>query len=179
MIKLEFFGSNDFQKLIEWITDEEFLFQWAGSQFIYPLSEEQLNNYIDGTNDKENSDTLIYKAILEDTGEYIGHISLGGIDRNNKSGRIGKVLVGSSPARGRGIGQEIVRAILKIGFGELKLHRISLRVFDFNQTAIRCYEKVGFSKEGFLREARKYKDTYWNLIQMSILEQDWRRNKKE
>jgi RimJ/RimL family protein N-acetyltransferase len=59
------------------------------------------------------------------------------------------------------------------------LHRISLGVFDFNERAIRCYEKVGFSREGLLRDARRFKDYYWNLIEMSMLEHEWRRTSLE
>jgi RimJ/RimL family protein N-acetyltransferase len=175
MIRLDFFDRSDFKQLIEWSGDEAFLLQWAGPQFTYPLSEDQLENYLDGANDMSNSDKLIYKSIDVLTGTVVGHISLGGIDRENRSGRIGKVLVGSPSGRGKGIGQEMIKAILKIGFEELKLHRISLGVFDFNEAAIRCYEKTGFSREGLLRDARRYKNTFWNLIEMSILEDEWRR----
>lgn len=52
---------------------------------------------------------------------------------------------------------------------------MTLGVFDFNTPAIHCYEKVGFVKEGMLRDARKNGDNYWNLIEMGILEDEWRR----
>ncbi|MNP78416.1 hypothetical protein D3C76_1760270 [compost metagenome] len=64
---------------------------------------------------------------------------------------------------------------LRIGFEEEKLHRISLGVFDFNVSAIRCYEKAGFVQEGLIRDARRYEDTFWNLIEMSILENEWKK----
>lgn len=43
----------------------------------------------------------------------------------------------------------------------------------FNVSAIACYEKVGFIKEGLLRDSRKNDDEYWNLWEMSILEDEW------
>ncbi len=109
----------------------------------------------------------------------IGHISLGRVDRVNKSARIGKVLVGSSQYRGKGIGAEMVKAVLAIAFEEMQLHKVTLGVFDFNASAIRCYEKVGFVQEGLLRDARKNGDEYWNLIEMGILEDEWRMNHKK
>jgi len=51
---------------------------------------------------------------------------------------------------------------------------VTLDVFDFNTPAMKCYEKVGFKKEGLLRDARKYGDKYWNLIKMGILEDEWK-----
>ena len=68
----------------------------------------------------------------------------------------------------------MLRRLLQIGFDGLGLHRIDLVVFDFNRAAIKCYEGVGFVKEGHLRESRRIGNEYWSLYQMSILEHEWR-----
>lgn len=172
MIELEYFERPDFNQLIRWIDSPEFLLQWGGPQFDYPLNESQLEKYIENAI-RDTSDTLVYKVIHKETGNVIGHISLGKIDRKNKSARIGKVLVGEKNLRGQGIGSLMVKELLKIAFEELKLHRVSLGVFDFNESAIACYEKVGFKKEGLLRDCRKIGNDYWSLWEMSILEQEW------
>ena len=104
----------------------------------------------------------------------VGHIDLDHIDLQNKSARICRVLVGEHSARGKGIGTQLVDKILEIGFEQLGLHRIELAVFDFNEAAIRCYEKCGFVKEGLLRDARRVGNVYWSLYIMSILESEWR-----
>jgi RimJ/RimL family protein N-acetyltransferase len=175
MIKLEYFTKYDYKQLIDWSGDEAFLLQWAGPEFKYPLTAEQLNKYTEGSNSIHTSEKLVFKAIEEQTGTVIGHICLARIDRDNKSARIGKVLVGKSLERGNGYGQEMIKAVLHIGFEQLGLHRISLGVFDFNLSAIKCYEKSGFFREGLLRDSSRYRDTYWNLIEMSMLDDDWRR----
>jgi RimJ/RimL family protein N-acetyltransferase len=56
----------------------------------------------------------------------------------------------------------------------LKLHKVSLGVFDFNAPALATYKKVGFSIDGVLRDARKNGNDYWNLIEMSMLENEWK-----
>ncbi|MFB6468801.1 GNAT family N-acetyltransferase [Cytobacillus sp. Hz8] len=173
MIKLEYFEKVNFAQLINWIDSPEFLLQWSGSTFEYPLTKEQLKNYINSAN-QENSDTYAYKVIFEKTGQIIGHISLGRIDRRNQAARIGKVLVGEKEVRGQGIGQKMLETVLKIAFDELHLHRVSLGVFDFNHSAIACYERVGFKKEGLLRDSSKIGDSYWNMWEMSILEDEWK-----
>lgn len=172
MIKLKYFEPADFQQLINWIETPQFLLQWGGPAFSYPLTENQLAKYIECAN-TDNSDTLIYKAIDNETGNVIGHISLGKIDKINKSARVGKVLVGDKNVRGKGVGNLLMKEILQVAFDELNLHRVSLGVFDFNVSAIACYEKVGFIKEGLLRDSRKNGDEYWNLWEMSILENEW------
>lgn len=174
MITLKYFELTDFDQLIEWSEDEAFLLQWAGPQFKYPLTPDQLVEYLKDANDKITSSRFVYKAVEETTNQLVGHISLGNIDRYNRSGRIGKVLL-SKDHRGKGYGKQMINSILHIGFEEFKLHRISLGVFDFNTSAINCYEGTGFVREGLIRDARRYKDTFWNLIEMSVLEDEWKR----
>jgi len=54
------------------------------------------------------------------------------------------------------------------------MHRVELAVFDFNQAAIACYERVGFHREGVRREMFESGDGYWSEIIMSMLESEWR-----
>ncbi|MDC3413135.1 GNAT family N-acetyltransferase [Aquibacillus sp. 3ASR75-11] len=172
MVELKYFGPSDYEQLINWIDTPELLVQWGGSTFDFPLTEQQLANYIQNANN-DHSDKLVYSVIQSETGKVVGHISLGHIDKKNKSARIGKVLIGEKFARGQGTGQLMLKEILKIAFDALHLHRVSLGVFDFNKPAIICYERVGFKKEGLLRHAKKFGDTYWNLWEMSMLENEW------
>ncbi|PEW69868.1 GNAT family N-acetyltransferase [Bacillus thuringiensis] len=169
MIKLESFKKSDFKQLINWINSEEFLIQWSGNAFTFPLDEQQLEKYI------ESANTLAFKVVDEETSDVIGHISLGQIDNINKSARIGKVLVGNTKMRGRSIGKHMMKAVLHIAFDELNLHRVTLGVYDFNTSAISCYEKIGFVKEGLLRESKRVGETYWNLWEMSMLEYEWKK----
>ncbi|ALC52947.1 aminoglycoside adenylyltransferase [Bacillus cereus] len=169
VIKLKTFKKSDFKQLINWINSEEFLIQWSGNAFTFPLDEQQLEKYI------ESANTLAFKVVDEETSDVIGHILLGQIDNINKSARIGKVLVGNTKMRGRSIGKHMMKAVLHIAFDELKLHRVTLGVYDFNTSAISCYEKIGFVKEGLLRESKRVGETYWNLWEMSMLEYEWKK----
>jgi len=174
IVSLEYFTKDDFQQLINWIYDEHLLTNWAGSLFSFPLTQKSLDWYIKDTNDLQNSDALVYKAIDTKTGETVGHISLGSISRKNRSARISRVLVGDNAEKGRGICTNMITAVAKIGFEELKLHRISLGVYDFNMPALRCYEKAGFTKEGVQRDILRYNNEYWSLVEMSMLEDEWK-----
>lgn len=172
MIKLEYFTSADFDTLMDWIQDKELLLQWAGTQFNYPLTKSKLESYIQEANDFEKSSTFIYKAVNTESGRTVGHISLTSINRWNRSARITRVLVSNSD-RGKGYAEQMMKALMKIGFGELHLHRMSLGVYDTNATAIKCYKKCGFQVDGILREIQRHEDTYWSLMEMSILEKEW------
>ena len=154
MVALEPFSEADFDRLIGWIPSSDFLLQWAGPDFEYPLNREQLSDYLsDAQGDLPSK--LIYKVVDSENGTAIGHIELAAIDRHNGSARVCRVLVGDPSYRGRGVGTVMMEKIIEIGFCRLGLHRIELAVFDFNTSAIRCYEKVGFVKEGHLRSVFK------------------------
>ncbi|WP_413374853.1 GNAT family N-acetyltransferase [Alkalihalobacillus sp. 1P02AB] len=178
MVQLSYFQEKDYQRLINWIPTEAFLIQWSGSQFSYPLTEEQIKNYCEGAN-TASATTYIYNVHSKTNGEVIGHISLGRVNRRNRSARIGKVFI-APEYRGLGLSTYLINAILEIAFAELALHRIELGVFDFNKRAIAVYEKAGFKKEGLKRECQFVGQEFWSLWEMAILEQEWqekRRNK--
>lgn len=180
MVKLEHFSESDFKQLIGWMNSEHLMTNWAGSLFKYPLTEESLQWYIEDINDTETSEAFVYKAVDEKTGETVGHVSLGGISKKNRAGRISRVLVGNTAERGKGYCTGMINAVLEFGFKELKLHKISLGVYNFNTSAIRCYEKCGFIKEGIMRDVLRQDDgTYWSLVEMSILEDEWRKIHKK
>lgn len=174
MIRLETFGPADFQQLMDWIDTEELLIKWSGSLFTFPLTKESLDWYIEGSNIINKSDAFSYKAVDIETGEVVGHISLGGLSWRNKASRISRVLVGNNAFKGKGICQQMTKAALKIGFEELGLHRISLGVYENNKAALNCYLKSGFSIEGVSRDILLYNGEYLSMIEMGILEQEWR-----
>ncbi|MCZ0704343.1 RimJ/RimL family protein N-acetyltransferase [Natronobacillus azotifigens] len=177
MIKLDYFKESDFATLVEWNenTSPEFLMQWAGPEFTYPLTEEQLVNYIKGVN-HPGANRYLYQAVDEDSGQVIGHLAIVNIDYEQNSARIAKVIVGNPEARGKGYGKQMISLALKICFEELQMHRVTLGVFDFNQGALNCYQQVGFKIEGLLRDCRKMGDSYWSLYEMSMLENEWKSN---
>jgi RimJ/RimL family protein N-acetyltransferase len=172
MIELQFFEKEDFQQLLSWIDSQEFLVQWAGTSMDFPLDEQQLEHYLSMSN-SDSADNLAYKVILVESGEAIGHISLGTINRKNGTARMCRVLIGDKSLQGKGIGRLMVLALLKIAFEQLNLHKVSLAVYDFNEAAVNLYKKIGFKTEGFIREASKVGNDHWSYFEMSMLNREW------
>lgn len=78
----------------------------------------------------------------------------------------------ASELRGQGLGREITRLVASWGFETLGLHRIELEVLTSNERAIKCYEAVGFQREGVRREAELYPDGWKDFLYMSLLASD-------
>ncbi len=111
-------------------------------------------------------------ALLEDN-RIIGDGGFLRIDHVWRTADI-SIEVGDHKEWGKGYGSEIMQLLLDYGFGTLNLHRISLGVFDFNEQAIRFYERMGFQREGVMRDGYFCNHAYHDVIMMSILEDEYR-----
>ncbi len=103
----------------------------------------------------------------------VGVISLMNISKANASADL-SVIVGDEKARDRGLGTEAMRVLLRYAFEDLKLNRVGLSVFEFNEAAIAVYEKLGFKKEGRLRQTIQRDGRFHDAILMGILAHEWR-----
>lgn len=74
---------------------------------------------------------------------------------------------------GKGLGTEITQLVLHYAFDELKLHRVDLRVLQYNKRAIKCYQKCGFIQEGVEREGALIEGKYETDVFMSILDREY------
>ncbi len=171
-IVLRQFREYDIAKLIEWIDTPDLLMRWGGTKFVFPLDESQIMRFIGGTF-RTPQTIRAYTACLAATGEPVGHIELGEVNGIDNCARIGRVLIGPPEERAKGYGKAMVRALLEVGFRELKLHRVDLAVFPHNHSALAAYRSVGFTEDGTLRSARKFNGKYYDLKILSILLPEW------
>lgn len=170
VISLELFTEEDFSRFRSWIKSERFMYQFAGPAFTYPLTRQQLSAYIAEKNRQ------IYKVIENSSNRVIGHGEINRIDTRNQSARLCRILIAEKGDRNKGYGQILINQLLHKAFAELKLHRVDLGVFKNNSSAISCYEKCGFRKEGLLRESFLIDKTFHSTINMSILKNEWKAN---
>ena len=86
--------------------------------------------------------------IEKETNEYIGNIEIK--IKNNNIGELGICITNNK--QDKHYGQESITRIIKYAFDELGIDNMDLYVFNFNDRAIACYEKVGFIKIGERKE---------------------------
>ena len=91
---------------------------------------------------KENS--IIFSMIEKETNKFIGNIEIMRINNN-----IGEMGIAITPKQqNKHFGQEAIKRFIEYSFNDLGLDGLELNVFNFNPRGIRCYEKVGFIKDG-------------------------------
>lgn len=83
------------------------------------------------------------------------------------------IQIGEREFWGKGYGTDALRVLLRYGFEELNLQRVSLSFLDGNDRALRSYEKCGFRYEGRERRAWAYDGRRWDEIYMGLLREEW------
>lgn len=111
---------------------------------------------------------------LKDTA--IGYVSIINIDFDNFSADC-MIEIGDAAHWGKSYGSMAMEVIMEYVFKELNLNRLGLQVFDFNERALKMYERLGFKKEGRRREAIWRLGDYFDIILMSMLRNEYNAKK--
>jgi RimJ/RimL family protein N-acetyltransferase len=164
LIRLEKFSKEHYKDLISWVDSEETLMQFAGPGFKFPLTEEQLDISVSDAN------RIAFRIINAVTNISIGHAEIYSAGELVKMGRI---LIGDPAQRGKGLGRQIVNLLLEHVFFKLEKTMVELNVFDWNASAIRCYENAGFTINPDKKLERKVKNNVWIAINMTIDKKKW------
>ncbi|MGI4860969.1 MAG: GNAT family N-acetyltransferase [Janthinobacterium lividum] len=98
----------------------------------------------------DDGENLICALVLRATGEVIGDCTLCRPDVSNRRAEIGFCL--QRLHWGRGYMREATSALLDHAFGALHLHRIEADIDPRNDASARLLERLGFIREGLLRE---------------------------
>lgn len=102
----------------------------------------------------------------------IGNMGFFDINKVAHSVEVG-IVIGEKGYWNQGYGTEAMKLMLKHGFNTLNLHRIMLKVYAYNERAIRAYEKAGYVLEGRLRDAIYRDGEYHDILLMSVLRSEW------
>ncbi len=103
----------------------------------------------------------------------VGGVGIWYTSRIQRSGEIGYWV--RSDLTGKGVATEAAKALLPLGFEEMGLHRILMRIGVGNHSSRRVAEKLGFSYEGIAREEILVRGVWMDHEVFSLLEREWQR----
>ncbi len=132
----------DLLRRIEWLNDVETVRLFTGTAPIRVYGIEDANRWRESL---EADETAILWAVETKYGRHIGDVDLHRIEKRDKSAKL-TILLGDKAYWNSGYGTDTLRTLLQHAFSDLGLETVSLRVYDFNHRAIRCYEKSGFTQ---------------------------------
>ncbi|WP_249872864.1 GNAT family N-acetyltransferase [Oceanobacillus saliphilus] len=160
---------SDIEKYHSWRNDLDVMKTTSPSLDLYSLDETRSfveNIILNSTSSKS--------YIIEEWegNTTIGVTSLINIDTKNRNAEC-IIDIGEKEYWGKEYGTEALKMLLEYAFLELNLHRVSLRVFSLNERAIHIYNKLGFMKEGIMRESLYRNGKWHDIIIMGVLKREY------
>lgn len=119
--------------VFRWFKSQRSVLYWAGPGVVYPLQVKRF---------KQQSKYAEYHSFVFNQARQL--LAFGQISERFGYCHLSRIVV--APAhRGRGVGNQLIAALLDEGQSKLSLSRASLLVLKDNKSAIKLYEKIGFS----------------------------------
>jgi ribosomal-protein-alanine N-acetyltransferase len=136
-------------------------------------TEEQARSMITGAIERRQVEprTEFYLAVTtRGDGELVGfvRIALSGV----KAAKLGYSI--AADHWGQGFATDAARTMISFGFEELGLHRITAAIGPDNVISMAVVEKLGFVREGQLRDHVFTNGAWRDSVLFSILEPDWK-----
>ena len=97
-------------------------------------------------------DAFLLRIALAEDDVHIGNIKLGPVNHHHLSAQI-SLLIGETALHGQGYATEAIDRVTRWGFEEHGLLRIEGGCYDTNLGSLRAFLKVGYTVEGFRRNA--------------------------
>lgn len=145
-VKLRAIEETDANHYYNWINDP-ITNHWRGLH--HPLSSTEA--LADLKKLKITSSSEISLTILTNEEKPIGLVGLRSICSRSRRAEIW-IYIGDKNYWNQKFGQEVISTLVRYAFEEMNLHRIWLECDSNFMSAIKCYEKVGFIREGQLKD---------------------------
>jgi RimJ/RimL family protein N-acetyltransferase len=155
---------DDFTEYLSWMQD------YDSNPFISGVRENltlaELCDYVLEKNTSPHA--ILFGIFTKSDLQHVGNVKLEPITKNDTA-TLG-ILVGDESYRGKGVGFEVLSAVLDFAFNDLTLRKVELGVDNKNEIALKLYFKLGFL------ESRNKIDLGRQII-MEIHSNDWLKTK--
>ena len=156
------------ERYLGWLNDAEVTrYLETGS---FPTTMQDLEKFYQGVTGSRTE--VIFAIVDRKSHRHIGNAKLGPINWVHRHALFG-IMIGEKDFWGKGIGEEVTRLMVEYGFLRLNLNRIGLAVFAEHESAVRCYQAVGFKIEGKFREEMFSDGVYKDRLWMGLLRSEY------
>lgn len=164
MLRIRSYKTKDADKIQGWIRNTKEHALWCANLIDYPLTQERLNaihtQYI------SEGEGGLFTALNPD-GTPVGFFAVMRADYKINNAHLGFIIV--DPAlRGRGYGKQLVQMAVRYCFCMLLTTSVTLKVYDMNEAAHRCYLAVGFTDVSHNKQSLVFEGESWGTQDMII-----------
>lgn len=159
---------DDYKISVKWRNDDNITNLLGGSKWFVSMETEKqwVQNAI-----MQNKDIRLAICTV-DKDIYIGNIYLTGIDYLNRKAQT-QILIGNREYWNNGYGTEAMRLLLEYAFNYKNLRRLEAVVLEDNIGSRKMHEKLGYKKEGILRQSVYKNGQYKNQILFALLKTEY------
>jgi RimJ/RimL family protein N-acetyltransferase len=169
-LTLRALAEADVPALFTVFSDREAMRYWSRPAMTEPAEAEALLREIQGY--LESKTFFQWGIARREDGLAVGTCTLFRIDREHRRCELGYIL--RRDLWGQGFATEALTAVVEHAFGALGLHRLEADIDPRNAGSIRLVERLGFKREGHLRERYFVAGDIQDSIIYGLLAPEWR-----
>lgn len=171
-LKLRWISNDDVDALFEVFSNAEVMRYWSTPPLADRDAAVDLVNEIHDSFQRQVMLKWGVARLADD--KVIGTTTLYNLDFSNRRAEVGYAL--GHDYWGQGYMQEALQALLGYAFETLDLRRLEADVDPRNKASIQTLERLGFQREGFLRERWEVAGEIQDALFYGLLRPEWRRN---
>jgi RimJ/RimL family protein N-acetyltransferase len=114
-------------------------------------------------------DSIIFG--IEAGGEIIGETALKNIRWYNRKAELSLFI--KPEFQGKKIGTEVLIKMMNYAFNTLNFYRLEAEIIGYNEISRKLVEKLNFTLEGSLRQAKYYDGKYFDILRYGILKPEF------
>jgi len=118
-------------------------------QIHFPRNCEQLKEAVTRWSEAKPKNDEFFLIITDLEDQPVGCINIHHCDRRNGTFQYGLGI--NRQFRKQGFALDAIKIVLKYMFGELRYNKVNAHVYAFNEASVKLHEKLGFVREGTLR----------------------------
>ena len=165
LVRLRAFDNGDLMHFLSYDNDYQVM-RGASGAILYPSTVDDEARAMSQSTSYTSGEYQFAVETLKGR-QLIGKCGFTKVNWKNRVAELA-ILIGEKDCRGKGYGADAIRTLCTFGFMEMNLHKIKAVVFDFNEPALRCYEKCGFVREGVLKQEIFREGAYHDVVSMAL-----------
>lgn len=160
---------EDYKTSVQWRNNDLIINLLGGGKYF--VSNEIEKKWVENTIN-QNKDIKLAVCTVEND-KYIGNVYLTDINYVNRKAT-SHILIGDQAYWNGGYGTEAMWLLLDYAFNHRNLQRIEALVLEDNIASCKLHEKLGYQREGLLRQSVYKEGQYKNQIVYGLLRCDYK-----
>jgi RimJ/RimL family protein N-acetyltransferase len=156
---------------IKWLRDLDVIPQIYHLKYLLSLDFSEVEAYVNSLLASKND--CFFAIYFKENDRFIGTQKIGHIDWRTGTGDVG-IMIGEKEYRGLGLSTDIVNTATQYAFNYLSLRKLVGGTSSTNIPMQKCFEKLGYKKEGIIRSSLLMNGEYQDHLLYGIFKEEFK-----